>query len=303
MNNLFDYFYTSYKKYPNKHYIFYNKYWTYSEVYHYVKLMIAKLTKEGVKVDDKIVLYMENSIEYIVSYFAILYMGATVVTITTSSTLENISDIVDDCKPSILLTSNILASRIEKSDIAKKTSTIVINVNGLSKLDYSGLDIQYSTGSLAMIIYTSGTTSKSKGVMLSHENLIANTESILGYLTLNSSDTVLVTLPFSYSYGNSLLLTHTMVGGLLYLSKGGTFPQVVLSTLEKEDITGFSTIGSYLKILLKQNNFTSDSFRKLNYITLAGEQTSKFDLVKLQSVNKDLKIYVMYGQTEASARL
>lgn len=303
MNNLFEYFYSSYKKYPNNHYVFSNKYWTYDEVYQYIKLMITKLTKEGVNVDDKIVLYMENSIEYIVSYFAILYMGATVVPVIVSSTLENINDIVDDCKPSLILTSNALISRIGKSEIAEKTPIIVIDVNGIKKAGYSGLQRQYFTGKLAMIIYTSGTTSKSKGVMLSHKNLIANTESILNYLVLNDSDSVLVTLPFSYSYGNSLLLTHTKVGGLLHLSKAGAFPQVVLSTLENGKLTGFSTIGSYLKILLKQNNFTTDSFRRLNYITLAGEQTSKSDLIKLHSINKELKIYVMYGQTEASARL
>ena len=72
----------------------------------YIKAMTVKIKNNGIGVNDKVILYMENSIEYIISYFAILYLGATVVPITTSSTIENINDIVEDCKPALLLTSS-----------------------------------------------------------------------------------------------------------------------------------------------------------------------------------------------------
>jgi long-chain acyl-CoA synthetase len=302
MSNLFQYFSRSYQKYPTKHYVFDGKYWTYGEVNHYIKLMITKLISENITSGDHVLLYMENSIEYIIAYFAILYMGAIVVPSTVSTTLENLEIIIDDCKPSLILTSRLLISRFAKSSIMKKARIMTVDLNAINNLVYSDIDL-IDTQQLAMIIYTSGTTSKSKGVMLSHGNLVANTESILDYLPLTSKDSVLVTLPFSYSYGNSLLLTHTKVGGLLYLNQGITFPQVILSILEKENITGFSTVGSYFKLLLKQNNFTATSFKKLEYITFAGEQIAPDDLITLQNINKNLKVYVMYGQTEAGARL
>jgi len=53
--------------------------------------------------------------------------------------------------------------------------------------------------------------------MLTHGNLISNTESILAYLNLDESDSILAVLSFAYSYGNSVLLTHTRVGGMLYI--------------------------------------------------------------------------------------
>lgn len=302
MSNLFQYFYQSYQKYPTNYYIFDGKYWTYAEVNHYIKLMITKLISENVTTGARVLLYMENSIEYIIVYFAILYIGATVVPSIVATTLENLDIIIDDCKPSLILTSKLLISRFTKSSIIHKARIMVVDLNTINNLMYSDVDL-VDTPQLAMIIYTSGTTSKSKGVMLSHNNLIANTESILDYLPLTSRDSMLVTLPFSYSYGNSLLLTHTKAGGLLYLNQGITFPQVILSLLEKENITGFSTVGSYFKILRKQNNFTATSFKGLKYITFAGEQIATSDLKALQNINKDLKIYVMYGQTEASARL
>ena len=55
--------------------------------------------------------------------------------------------------------------------------------------------------------------------MLTHRNLISNTESILAYLNLDESDSILAVLSFAYSYGNSVLLTHTRVGGMLYIYK------------------------------------------------------------------------------------
>lgn len=301
LDNLYEFFHNSYEKYPNNYYVFDQKYWTYDEVYQCINSMTVILTKNRIKVNDKVILYMENSIEYIISYFAILYLGATVVPITISSTFENISNIVDDCKPVLVLTSESLFSHIKNTELVNKTDIKSISIKEIGRTDYVESQ-QCKTGQLAMIIYTSGTTNEAKGVMLTHKNLIANTEAILDYLRLDNSDSTLATLPFTYSYGNSILLTHTKASGLLYLSRAA-YPQAILSLLKKENITGFSTVGSYLNILLKQENFTPEIFGKLRYITLAGEHTAKSDLIKLKDIDKDLKIYVMYGQTEASARL
>ncbi|MEA1897363.1 MAG: AMP-binding protein, partial [Bacteroidota bacterium] len=65
----------------------------------------------------------------------------------------------------------------------------------------------------AEIIFTSGSTGKPKGVMISHKNLIANTESIIEYLDISEKDRMLVVLPFYYCYGLSLLHTHLRIGG------------------------------------------------------------------------------------------
>ena len=137
--------------------------------------------------------------------------------------------------------------------------------------------------------------------MLSHENLLTNTDSILSYLPINNKSVILAIMSFTYSYGNSILLTHTKAGGCIKIYNMSAYPQKVLEELKT--VNSFSTVGSYLNTLVKQSNFDASSFKGLEYMTFAGEATS-YDLIEhLQHELPDVKFYIMYGQTEASARL
>ena len=102
---------------------------------------------------------------------------------------------------------------------------------------------------LGAILYTSGSTGTPRGVTLTHGNLVANTEQILAYLKLQADDSVCCVLPFHYSFGNSLLLTHVRCGGRTVIDNRFAFPQQVLETLERERCTGFSGVPSHYAIL------------------------------------------------------
>ncbi len=301
MNNLYEMFYNSYLERADSNYIYDKKYWTYKDVNEYIDCVAEMLLEKHVEKDDKVLVYIDNSVEYVIAYFAVLRVGATVVPIIATSSVENIVNIIEDCNPKIMLSSSFMFHKIKNCDFISKVEIKLLDVKKINKEKHIELP-EVKTGHLAMIIYTSGTTSRSKGVMLTHKNLLANTESILAYLHLTDADSILATLSFAYSYGNSILLTHTKVGGMLYLYKA-IYPQSILTMLDSGEFTGFSTVGSFLNILLKQWNADVGLFTKLRYITLAGEQTAKSNLIKVQSTNENLKIYVMYGQTEASARL
>lgn len=301
MKNIYELFHKSYMKFPFRPYVFDQENWTYEKTFRYIKATIKLFTEKKIKPNDKVVIYMENTIEYIILYFAILYKGAIVIPVSPANSVENITEILEDCQPQFVITFPHLLKKIEEAKGADKFLIISFSINSLIEEDYENIP-QMKTGKLAMIIYTSGTTSKPKGVMLTHKNLIENTFSILDYLHLTHTDSILAIMSFTYSYGNSVMLTHTKVGAMLYLYKA-IYPQNILKMLQNGQFTGFSTVGSYLNVLLKQENFSEETFKNINYITLAGEQTSKKDLMKLYTTNKNLKIFVMYGQTEASARL
>ncbi len=139
--------------------------------------------------------------------------------------------------------------------------------------------------------------------MLSHDNFVSNAKSIIKYLHLNSDDRIMVVLPFYYSYGKSLLNTHIAVGGTLVLENSFMYPNVVLDKMVDEDITGFAGVPSTFALLLNRSNIRNYIFHKLKYVTQAGGPMSPKHAVELSKVLPNTQIYIMYGQTEATARI
>ena len=156
---------------------------------------------------------------------------------------------------------------------------------------------------LAQIIYTSGTTGKPKGVMLSHTNLIANTLATVQYLGLTQNDRAMVVLPFFYSYGNSVLLTHIAVGGALIVNQSLMYPAVILDQMRAEEVTGFPGVPSTFALLLQRTTIRETSLPHLRYVTQAGGGMSPALVRELVAALPGVAIYVMYGQTEAAPRL
>ncbi len=156
---------------------------------------------------------------------------------------------------------------------------------------------------IAQIIYTSGTTGKSKGVMLTHANLVANTHSIVEYMNLSANDSAMVVLPFFYSYGNSVMLTHVAVGGTLVVNQSFMYPNVIIEQMISERVTGLSGVPSTFAILLHRSTARDHSFPDLRYLTQAGAAMAPKLAGQLKEVFPDTEIYIMYGQTEASPRL
>ncbi len=98
----------------------------------------------------------------------------------------------------------------------------------------------------------SGSMGEQKGVMLSHKNIIANTDSIIEYLKLTTDDTIEVVMPFYYCYGLSLLHTHLRVGGSVVLNNSFIFIGSVINDLNKYKCTGFAGVPSHFQILLRK---------------------------------------------------
>ncbi|MDF1545389.1 MAG: class I adenylate-forming enzyme family protein, partial [bacterium] len=157
--------------------------------------------------------------------------------------------------------------------------------------------------SLAALFYTSGSTGAGKGVMLSHRNLISNSISTVDYLRLTSEDSVITILPFYYIYGNSLLLTHLLVGGTTVIDNRFAFPQAILDTMVNTEVTGFSGVPSNFMILLNHSNFNATRFPRLRYLTQAGGGMAPEIIRKVAERFQGKELFIMYGQTEAAPRI
>ncbi|MEE8575869.1 MAG: AMP-binding protein, partial [candidate division Zixibacteria bacterium] len=159
------------------------------------------------------------------------------------------------------------------------------------------------TDEMAAIFYTSGSTGEAKGVMLSHRNLVSNTQATVEYLRLTSDDSVMVILPFYYIYGNSLMLTHIAAGGTLVIDNRFMYPEVVLDNMESSGVTGFSGVPSHFMILLNSTTMVKRKFATLRYFTQAGGGMAPEVITKLADSFPQKEIWIMYGQTEASPRV
>ena len=156
---------------------------------------------------------------------------------------------------------------------------------------------------LAALLFSSGSTGKPRGVMLSHRNFIANTRSIVEAIGLGASDRAMAVLPFHYSFGASVLQTHLAVGGTVVIDKRFLFPDKVLQRMIETRCTGFAGVPSHYQILLRKSRFKEMDFPDLRWLQQAGGKLQPPFVRELRQAKPSLRLYVMYGATEATARL
>jgi long-chain acyl-CoA synthetase len=155
----------------------------------------------------------------------------------------------------------------------------------------------------ALILYTSGSTGRPRGVVQTFRNVDANTRSIVQYLGLGPEDRALLVLPLYYCYGRSVLQTHLFVGGSLFLDNRFAFPRVVVEALAAERCTGFAGVPLTFEIIRRQVNVSSIALPQLRYLTQAGGAMAPDTIAWVRRAFHPTKLFVMYGQTEATARL
>jgi len=309
--------------YPEKPAIFSaNKWYTYGFINKQANRLSHFLLKSGVKKSDRVGFLLENSLEYIITYYATLKTGAITVALNTESVESDIAFVLKDCGIKLLLTSknhfiktkalleqktilkHLLIWGDRKSVKLKKTGNLLSFLpEALSPIPDTNPRVNIANSDTASIVYTSGTTAQPLGVVLSHLNIAANTRSIIQYLHLNEKDRVMVVLPFYYIYGKSLLNTHFCVGGAVVIDNRFLYPNVILKTMLEQKATGFAGVPSTFGILLNRSNVRDLNFKYLRYLTQAGGAMAPALQKEVTKVFPTAKLYIMYGATEASARL
>ncbi len=297
---------TSAAKYPDKKAAIHQKgSLTYRQLDERSDAFSGMLIGKGVKKGDRVVIFLDNSCDYLVAYFGILKVGAVIVALNSQLVPRELSVLLNDCTPKVIISDKKHSKTVE--DTLKSCAQIdVLLIENLDfKKDHrpSTIDHGLRAKDLALIIYTSGTTGKPKGVMLSHENLSANANSIIEYLKLTADDRIMVVLPFYYSYGNSLLTTHIKAGATLVIDNRFMYPNIVIENMIKEEVTGFAGVPSNFAILISKSAIRNYKFPKLRYVTQAGGAMMPAKIKEFLNIIPNIKFYVMYGQTEASARL
>ncbi|RTE07976.1 phosphatase [Paenibacillus whitsoniae] len=157
---------------------------------------------------------------------------------------------------------------------------------------------------LAVLLSTSGTTGSAKFVRLSYANLQANAQSIATYLQLNETERAITTLPFQYSYGLSVINSHLLVGGALLITNDSILSREFWSFFKDQKATSLSGV-PYTYQMLQRLRFGQMELPSLRYFTQAGGRLAPNLVQSFQNmaVESGRRFYVMYGQTEATARM
>jgi long-chain acyl-CoA synthetase len=291
---------------------------TYAELWSTVGKLAALFEKHSLERGARVAILLENCPEYVASYYGALAAGGAAIGLNTAARARDLLNWIRHSGASWVIAhtkhkelkavAEGLGPEVKLLVLGEtsRLRDVTIHATWQEMLDLSPAPIapeRIEGSDLAAIIYTSGTTGNPKGVSLSHQNLAANTTSILQYLNLTADDRIVNVLPFYYSYGNSILHTHLAVGGTVILENSLAFLHKVVERLVSERSTGFSGVPSTFALLLARTDLGAYDLSSLRYLTQAGGPMPPANQERLKKVLPHTQIFIMYGQTEATARL
>ncbi|MBP9207943.1 MAG: acyl--CoA ligase [Kofleriaceae bacterium] len=306
--------------------------WSYRDADRAANRVAHALVAAGVTAGDRVAVLAHNGPGFVAGWFGALKAGAVVVPINSAIDPTSLAAQLTDCGARVLY----LGARVERTVVAAgarlpagltvlvapgaeaaaralAAAAPALTVRPGPSLVELGPDDEAAAArpptvaridrDPAAIIYTSGSTGRPRGAVLSHLALLSNCRSIVGYLGLGADDRVLVVLPFYYVYGLSLLTTATAVGAALVVENRFQYPAVALDTLAAEACTGLAGVPSTYAILVHRAGLAERALPSLRWVTQAGGGMSPALTRALMGALPGVRVHVMYGATEASARL
>ncbi len=278
---------------------------------------VAKwVLRMGGRKGDRIIIVGKNSPFWVGAYLGIMRAGLVSVPVSTTVSGADLEYVRQATDARIVFAERgfVLREGLKLGSIHLVTDVDVENLpNVLSQREFGAIESEdkadgvtlpsIHSDDLAALMFTSGSTAAPRGVMISHRNITANTESILRFLQLQEQDRIMAVLPFYYCFGTSLLHTHLRVGGALVVDNRFMYPETVLERMIATECTGFAGVPSHFQILLRNSTLSKKQFPHLRYVQQAGGRLVSSDVRNLREALPDTQVFIMYGQTEATARL
>lgn len=240
----------------------------------------------------------ENSVESLLGYVALLVNGQVPLLLEADQTPAAVQALIAAYRPTYVWLAEIRGRELG--------CTIPVYRFG----HYALYRIAFEEGPpliherLQLLLTTSGSTGSSKLVRLSRDNLLANAAAISSYLNIRSDDVAVTTLPFSYSFGLSIVHTHLLSGASIQVTTLTPLSRDFWTLVQQNKVTSLSGV-PYTYEMLRRIKFERFELHAIRYLSQAGGKMSEEGLAYLQklSYEKGLRCFVMYGQTEATARM
>lgn len=289
---------------------------SYAQLWQRAQYFAGYLSREGLSAGDCVALLLNNSPDFVAALYGTLLCGGIAVTLNAAAKSREFAAWLEHSGASWLVTEAERADAAEAlTQLSSRPRVITLGGAPAAGLEASVRFDEIINAALpfearpldparaACIIYTSGTTGRPKGVVLTHGNLASNNAAIVEYLRLTEQDSVLSILPFYYSYGASVLHSHIQCGGRIVLETNFVYPHLVVENLAKQQVTGFAGVPSTYALLLSRVDLTKYDLSRIRYLTQAGGAMAPALTQRLRASISAAQLFVMYGQTEATARL
>lgn len=287
---------------------------TYGELRDAVHRTTAFLIEKGLQPGDRVLVGGESSFFWVQAYLGTMLAGGVSVPLAVPAVPEFFADVVAAAAPRFAF---VQAKWLRRLDTGLTGCELVISNARPPRLnvelnlavtdDYAAIDqaptVDRAPDDLAAIMYTSGSTATPRGVMVTHGNILANSEDIIVAMDITADDRIMAVLPFHYCFGTSLLHTHLLAGGSVVVDNRFLFPEKVLQNMQATACTSLAGVPSTYQILLRRSSLKKMDFPHLKKLQQAGGKLAEPFIAELEEALPQVQLFVNYGQTEATARL
>lgn len=255
----------------------------------------AGLREAGVAAGDRVLLFLDNGIEFAVLLHAVLTLGAVAVPVSPLVKAEKLGWLLADTGARALVSQATLMGVVAAAP--RDPACAVLDAAALARREVPLALHPVADDDLAVLIYTSGTTGFPKGVMLGHGNMRAAWRAVQAYLQLREDDVIGLALPLAFSYGLYHVLMGLGLGATVVIERNVAFPVKLLQRWQDERVTVFPGVPTLFAALLALDLGKFD-LSALRIATNAAAALPVAHLQRLRAAWPAMRFFAMYGLTE-----
>jgi long-chain acyl-CoA synthetase len=297
---------------------------TYQQLDAAVTKFASGLEKMGVKKGDHIALLLGNSPYFVIGMYGALRLGATVIPINPIYTADEISYIIQNGDVKVVVALDMLLPLIERiHPLLSSVQQYILCETAIEKDENQSLETlsvypklksftsvlsggqldfcepELTDDDVAIILYTSGTTGKPKGAMLTHKNLYSNAKDVSDYLKMSESDQVITVLPMFHVFCLTVALNAPLMNGATMLIVAKFSPADIFVLAKKYKATVFAGVPTMYNFLLQTPNTNPEDLQSLR-LCISGGASMPVALLKNFEQKFNVAISEGYGLSEAS---
>lgn len=272
-----------------------NRICTYGELWSMILRNAACLSAAGVQKGERVVLHTSQTIWHAAALLAIHLVGGVAVPIEKKIANDRAMEIIDQVGAKL-----VVAPR--HMDIDEKIIQITQAELDSFRRDASFSYVFPAKKDMCDILFTTGTTGKSKGVIRTHANELACAESVAHYASLDENEVALVPFPLNHSGGIGRLYACLLANTLMIPTDGVVFLQPFYSLMDKYHVTVMFLAPAHLSILLNRSEERLRTYNgQLRMVTIGSSYLDEATRQRLLTVLPDVKLFITYGATESSS--